>query len=192
MKILFLTNNPITIPLSDWLNEREAVFILHGKLTAYTINNIKPDFVVSYNYKHIIGEEVIGLMPDKIINLHTSYLPFNRGFDPNLWSIIEDSPKGVTIHRIDKGIDTGDILFQRKVDIDDNETLISSYYILHKEIQQMFRNAWEEIKEGKVFPLKHSKSAGSFHLKKELAEMKKTLDWNITMKQFKIAYENRK
>lgn len=192
MKILFLTNNPITIPLSDWLNERESVFILYGKLTEYTINNIKPDFVVSYNYKHIIGEEVIGLMPDKIINLHTSYLPFNRGFDPNLWSIIEDSLKGVTIHRIDKGIDTGDILFQRKVDFNDDTTLKGSYNILHKEIQQMFKDTWEKVKEGKVFSLKQSKNTGSFHLKKELAEMKKTLDWNITMKQFKIAYENRK
>ena len=42
-----------------------------------------------------------------------SYLPWNRGADPNFWSILEDTPKGVTIHIMDESIDTGDILYQK-------------------------------------------------------------------------------
>lgn len=191
MRIIFCTNNDITEPLSDWLSEKEEVFILREKLTAYTIENMGPDFVISYNYLHIISEEVIKLMPKKIINLHTSYLPWNRGCDPNLWSIIDDTPKGITIHRIDKGIDTGEILFQKKVDFSDDETLTSSYNLLHKEIQQMFIDTWAKIKEGIVFSVEQSKKNGygSFHLKKELATLKEEINWDMTIKDFKNLYE---
>ena len=50
-----------------------------------------------------------------------------EGQDPNLWSFIEDTPKGVTIHEIDEGIDTGDIIFQKEIVLNSNETLASSY-----------------------------------------------------------------
>ena len=50
----------------------------------------------------------------RAINLHISYLPWNRGADPNLWSAV-GMPKGVTIHYINDGFDTGDILFQKAI-----------------------------------------------------------------------------
>eukprot|EP00392_Amoebophrya_sp_AT5.2_P019205 g19951.t1 len=63
------------------------------------------DYCVSYGYRHIIRTPVIEGMFDRkrIINLHISYLPYNRGADPNLWSILERTPPGVTIHHIDEG-----------------------------------------------------------------------------------------
>ena len=48
------------------------------------------------------------------INLHLSYLPFNRGKNPNVWSIIESTPCGATIHKIDEKIDTGKIYVRKK------------------------------------------------------------------------------
>ena len=60
-----------------------------------------------------------------------------------MWSFLEDTPKGVTIHYIDEGIDTGDIIVQKEVFIDeDKETLKSSYEILNKEIQALFKENW--------------------------------------------------
>ncbi|MCL0081308.1 hypothetical protein M1N64_03665 [Peptococcaceae bacterium] len=44
----------------------------------------------------------------RAINLHISFLPWNRGADPNFWSFIENAPVGVSIHYLDEGIDTGD------------------------------------------------------------------------------------
>lgn len=44
-----------------------------------------------------------------------SYLPYNKGTHPNYWSFIENTPKGVMIHEIDKGIDTGNIIVQKKI-----------------------------------------------------------------------------
>jgi methionyl-tRNA formyltransferase len=46
-----------------------------------------------------------------------SYLPFNRGAHPNFWSFIEKTQAGVSIHKINKGIDTGNIILRKKINI---------------------------------------------------------------------------
>lgn len=60
----------------------------------------------------------------------------------------------MTIHLIDKGVDTGDILLQKEVFIDeDKETLRSSYLKLNREIQLLFKENWELIKTGRITPV---------------------------------------
>ena len=146
--ILFLGDSES--PLLYWLKENEKS-ILH------TSEKIDPDFIkendiyflVSFGYRHIIRKEILDLLPNRAINLHISYLPWNRGADPNLWSFIEGTPKGVTIHYIDEGIDTGDILVQRKVELDEgNDTLATSYEKLQLAIQKLFIENWNDIVNG--------------------------------------------
>ncbi|MDR0920001.1 MAG: formyl transferase [Oscillospiraceae bacterium] len=150
MKILFLTNNfEPTKSLYEWLSEREDVFLYSEKLTVEFVKDF--DFIVSYNYVHIIKEDIINLHPNNIVNLHISLLPYNKGIQPNLWSFIEDTPKGVTIHRIDKGLDTGEILCQKEVFFDINkETLKTTYERLHFEIQELFKKNWDNIKNNTI------------------------------------------
>ena len=76
------------------------------------------------------------------INLHISYLPFNRGAHPNFWSFVDNSPKGVTIHEIDEGLDTGPIIHQKKLSFNikkkESDTFFKTYKILNNEIQKLF------------------------------------------------------
>ena len=81
------------------------------------------EFIVSYGYQKIIKQNVLDLFVGRVINLHISLLPWNRGADPNFWSFIEHTPKGVTIHQIEAGIDTGAILVQKEVSFTEDETL---------------------------------------------------------------------
>ena len=155
MKVLFLGGNELSQELAQWLEtvEDEVVFTREA-IDLDFLEEIKPDFIVSYNYKHLVPEEVVEAYFPKIINLHISLLPYNRGYHPNVWSFLEDTPKGVTIHLIDKGVDTGDILLQKEVFIDeDKETLRSSYLKLHREIQLLFKENWELIKTGQITPV---------------------------------------
>jgi methionyl-tRNA formyltransferase len=104
------------------------------------------DFVISYGYRYIIQDDVLSFMKGRIINMHISYLPWNRGAYPNLWSFLEDTPKGVTIHYIDEGIDTGDIIAQRELFFEpDRHTLITTYSLLHKEMIALFKETWPLI-----------------------------------------------
>jgi len=187
LKILFLTNNfEITKPLFMWLKNRHKIILFQKDIDYKTLKKIQPDMIISYNYKYIIRKEIINKYP--IINLHISYLPFNRGAHPNIWSHIENTPKGVTIHYIDKGIDTGDIIVQKKVVLDTNMTLNQSYRKLHFHIQLLFKE-WFLYKTHKK--IKKQKSKGTFHLAKEIKNL--TIpNYNITIKQLKELNENRK
>ncbi len=156
MKLLLLGGNEHSIELLEWLKSiGEEVIYTEEKVNLELVKKINPDFIISYNYKHIIPKEVVKAYYPRIINLHISFLPYNRGYYPNVWSFLEDTPKGVTIHLVDEGVDTGDILVQKEVFIDEEkETLRSSYLKLHREIQELFKENWESIKTLKIKPVK--------------------------------------
>ena len=134
------------------------------------------DFIVSYGYSKIIKKEVIKHMKYSIINLHISFLPYNRGYYPNLWSFIEGTPSGVTIHRVNEGIDTGEILFRKKILIDIKiHTFESSYKILRKEIENLFSISWINIRQGNCKVIT-TKRKGTFHYKKDGDEILSQLE----------------
>jgi methionyl-tRNA formyltransferase len=124
------------------------------------------DFVISYGYRHILKADLIRLFPNRMINIHTSFLPWNRGADPNLWSFLENTPKGVSIHYVDSGIDTGDILTQEEIYFAEDDTLRTSYCKLTETAFRLLEKYWYEIKNAKItsHPQSHK---GSFHRLKD-------------------------
>jgi len=150
--ILFLgeQNNPLYL----WLEEQELrVIQTSEKINADIIKNHSVKFIISYGYRHIIKQSTLNALPDgeSAINLHISYLPWNRGADPNLWSFIDNTPKGITIHLIDHGLDTGNILLQKEITFNNSgETLTSSYNYLQYCIQRLFKDNWHDIKHKRI------------------------------------------
>lgn len=194
MITLFLTNNlDATRPLLDWLRDEEGaenVFLCSDRITAGHFSGggrfSAVEYVVSYNYAHIIKQKVISLFPHRIINLHTSLLPWNKGASPNIWSFIEGTPAGVTIHEVDAGIDTGDVLLQREILFDyQNETLKSSYEKSHEIMRQLFRDNWTMLKKGAINPKPQS---GTFHSKKDSLMFDHIIDYDDTIESFLEKY----
>jgi len=108
----------------------------------------RASFAVSHGYRLILRAPVIEQLPDRIVNLHIALLPYNRGADPTLWSVLESTPAGVTIHHIDAGVDTGDIIAQREVALDDDDTLATAYAKLQDAMAELFREQWPAIRAG--------------------------------------------
>ncbi len=188
-KILVLSNNDNVQYLCDRLKHlgRYHIQLYHNQVTLPVIKEIMPDFVISYNYQYIIREDVIDYMGDRIINLHISFLPWNKGSDPNIWSFLDDTPKGVTIHRLERGLDRGKIIVQKEVSFDENvETLATSYERLNREIVNLLVENWDMIFEGNYSPVEQTEK-GSYHRKAELMKRLngRTLDYNMTIAEFK-------
>lgn len=163
MKILLLGEKCSLI--NDYLvSLGHDTYIFTDKLNKDNVTGY--DFVISFGYRHIIKQEIIDLFPDKIINMHISFLPYNKGADPNLWSYLENSPKGVTIHKIDKGLDTGDIILQKEVQDNVNDTLKTSYDRLIIEIVKLFTDNAEKILNNKIKAHKQQ-GLGSLHYLKD-------------------------
>lgn len=193
-KVFFLTNNKQSLDLFDWIKmqtETECK-LFQDRINSKLLDDFLPDLIISYGYRFIIKEDVIKKYPNKIINLHISYLPWNKGADPNIWSYLEETPKGVTIHLIDQGIDTGDIIFQKEIKIDeDNETLSSSYTKLQNEIKNLFKDNWNIIKNLEFNPIKQ-KGEGSIHYIKDLKEISFLLEkkgWETPIMELKKKYK---
>ena len=190
--ILFATNNENTEGLYRWLAEREEkVYRIENKLTAEMIKALEPSFVISFNYRHLIPEEVLELLPGRVINLHTSFLPYNRGSAPNFFSFLENTPKGVTIHRMDSGLDTGDILCQKELFFDEKkETFATTYDKLLEEMKKLFQKNWQEIKDGSLEPVKQV-GEGTYHRMRELEAVREQVPftWNDRITDFKKRYQ---
>ena len=116
-----------------------------------------------------------------IINLHISYLPWNKGAHPNFWSFYDCTPAGITIHLIDEGIDTGPIIYQRYVNFEKGElTFKQTYDRLIKEIEKLFIANINNIITGK-YTTKKQRREGSYHEKSELP--KAFRGWNSDIEE---------
>jgi methionyl-tRNA formyltransferase len=120
------------------------------------------EFIVSYGYRHILRPAVVRRFAFRAVNLHIALLPWNRGADPNLWSYLEDTPKGVSIHFIDEGVDTGDLLAQAEVPLGADETLRSSYEKLCAALERLFVQHWPAIRKGELIATPQP-PGGTFH-----------------------------
>lgn len=101
------------------------------------LQELKPDIVVVYGTL-IIGRKVIAASP-RIINLHTGYSPIYRGADTIFWPLHNGEPEnlGVTVHRLDAGVDSGAILARGKPAIerrDDEDRLFAKAVKLGAEL----------------------------------------------------------
>lgn len=166
MKVLFL--GPSDSPLVGFLTSiGEEVLATAEPVDRAFVESGGFDFLVSYGYRHIVPPQVLDQFPDRAVNLHISLLPWNRGAHPNVWSFLEHTPKGVTIHHMDEGVDTGDIIVQRDVSFDGDDTLRSSYERLQDAIQELFVEHWEAIRSGRA-GRRSQHGTGTFHRHAEI------------------------
>lgn len=190
IEYIFLTNNKNTDSLYRWLEEKEGkgkVIRLSERINIELLKEMRPRYIISYNYKHMISKEIIDFMNGNIINLHISLLPFNRGTSPNFFSFLDNTPKGVTIHQISEELDAGKIFCNKEIEMDEEkETFSSSYERLHDEIQKLFMEKWDKIKSGSLVP-KVQKGLGTLHKKKELDRLNALcpIDWDDNIAAYK-------
>ncbi|MCC7235026.1 MAG: methionyl-tRNA formyltransferase [Bryobacterales bacterium] len=89
------------------------------------IRSLAPRAVVVVGYGQIIPQSIIDIPPLGILNVHASLLPLYRGAAPVQWAVANGDPEtGITIMRIDAGLDTGGILLQESTSIGAEETAL--------------------------------------------------------------------
>ena len=102
------------------------------------IKSLNLDLIVCVNFDQILKKDIINLPTIGCINTHASLLPKYRGRAPLNWAMINgEEYSGVTVHFIDEGIDTGDIILQEKIKIDED------YYI--SDLLNKVKNIYPKI-----------------------------------------------
>lgn len=129
---------------------------------------LAPEIGVSVLFDYVLRKELISIFPHGVVNLHPSLLPYNRGQYPNVWSIIEGTPSGVTMHYIDEGIDSGDIIAQKEVPTEPTDTGESLYRKLERASLQLFEETWPPLKSGRAPRIRQQPGGGTYHGTKDV------------------------
>lgn len=173
MKILLLTPYPSLL---------EVPIVTEGD--EYVVSMDEPDkwpkdvdYIISLCYNHIIREPYLSKFKDKMINIHSSVLPWNRGAYPNFWSWFDGTPKGASIHRIEKKLDGGALLAQNIIrDWPINSTLRTTYDTLLSHSIILFAACWVRIRNELIVPETLTET-GSFHTVAETEKWLATLPY---------------
>lgn len=111
--------NHVPVYVADKVNDKKTVNV---------IKSWKPDLIVVSGWYHIIKEEILGIPPKGIIGLHSSLLPRYRGGAPLVWQLINgEKSAGITLFYMEQGTDTGDIIGQKEVVIEEDDDIGTLY-----------------------------------------------------------------
>ena len=181
LRCLFLGYNSRKTKIIKVLKKKNLVVkCFNGNLNKLDLK--KFDICISFGYRKIIQKNHLRMFKRKPINLHLSYLPFNRGAHPVFWGLITKTPLGVTIHEINNKLDRGNILFQKKIKINTKtNTFKTAYKIFFRQIENLFIKNVNLIISENYFKKKQFKK-GSFH---KVSDLPRTLtSWNINISKY--------
>jgi methionyl-tRNA formyltransferase len=137
---------------------------------------LKPELIVVVAFGKIIPLSILQIPPHGCINVHASLLPKYRGAAPIQWALINGEKRtGITTMMLDEGLDTGDILLQKEMEISDNDTAHTLSMKLSELGAALLLETVDQLKDGSIKP-SHQTGAHSFAppLKKEHGR----IDWS--------------
>lgn len=174
--------------LKNYCEQYNLPYLKHSNINSIEfLNQVKEygsDLFVSMSFNQIFRTEIINLPRLKTINCHAGKLPFYRGRNILNWALINDEDEyGITVHFVDEGIDTGDIILQRTYEISDEDnygTLLKRAHrdcadILYDAIRLFVDGDVESVKQDTIDPL------GFYCTQRKIGD--ENLDWNQTSRE---------
>jgi methionyl-tRNA formyltransferase len=137
----------------DYFAGKSIPFFTHKDLRDVKLKKIlqETDTIISIGYGRILPKSIFTIPPFGAINLHPAYLPEYRGKHPDIYAIMNgDAEVGITLHFIDTGVDTGDIISQRKVPIGESDSIVTMTYKLYLEGAELVADALVWLNENKT------------------------------------------
>lgn len=130
----------------------------------------KLQFCILAWWPYIVPNKIINLKDLSIINLHPSFLPYGRGKDSNFWSIVDRTPYGVSIMKINKNIDEGDVFVKKKINYSITDNSEKIYNKALKEIFNLFKGNIIKILQNKIKPIKQDLRKTKTYFRKDMLD----------------------
>lgn len=130
--------------------------------------NLRPDLGLLIWWPKIVKCDTLGLAREGFLNTHPSYLPYNRGKHYSFWSLIEQCPFGVSLHFVDEGVDSGDIVAQKRIDYDWSDTGGTLCLRAREAIVELFQQTYPRLRTGDIPRRPQDLAEGSYHHSSEI------------------------
>jgi len=162
-------------PVKVWATEKGIPVYqpntLRGEDFAALLDEIDPDMIVVTAYGKILPKNVIDYPKYGCVNVHGSYLPQYRGAAPMQRAIIDGNDyTGITIMQMDVGLDTGDMLSKKKIEIKLDDNFEDIHDRLGAEGAELLVETIEKLKRGEIVPEKQDESLSTYAAKIEKAD----------------------
>lgn len=175
MDIVFLGVNGIGWEIYEWLRGREPVSV-RAMITSSDqlelMKIVEPDVAVAAGFGEIVPSEFLQIPEHGCINVHPGYLPHARGYNPNVWSIVEGQPPGVSIHFMEEDVDAGGIIARRKVESSFEDTGKTLYQRMERVAVELFKDTWPNIESNNIDPIEQDDQKATTHVKRDFIELR--------------------
>ena len=149
------------IKMSDWIKER------------------KPDVIYCFGWSYLLNKDVIDIPPIGVIGYHPAALPANRGRHPIIWALaLGLSETASTFFFIDEGVDTGDILSQVFVPIDEKDDALSLYKKLTSVASRQVEEFTKSLANNTYIKIPQDHSCANYWRKRTVDDGK--IDWRMS------------
>lgn len=127
------------------------------------IIHMKPDVIVVVAYGQLLPQNILDIPRYGCLNIHGSLLPQYRGAAPIHWAILNgDTQTGVTIIKMDAGMDTGDILAMERTDILPDDNTLSLYERLKTQGASLLLNVLEKLPQNLIIPVPQNNELATY------------------------------
>jgi methionyl-tRNA formyltransferase len=148
----------------------------NGQEMVQKFKRYEPELLVLSNWRRWLSPDVYGLAPYGAINVHDALLPRYGGFAPINWAVAAgETETGVTVHMVDEGLDTGDIIVQRRVEISFEDTATDIYRRTLPLFGELTVEAVARLEQGRAAPIPQDPACSSFFHKRTRREL--WIDW---------------
>ena len=164
------------------------ISVLSGKITKNkylkAIDRCKPDLLLALGWYYIIPKVVRNAAPLGCVGIHASLLPKYRGGAPIVWAIINgEKETGVTLFHFDDGVDTGDIIAQKRYPILDNDNCKTIYDKATKASIEILKRSLPKLASGKAERIKQDESKATIYPQRKPDDG--IIDWSWSAKRIK-------
>jgi methionyl-tRNA formyltransferase len=156
--ILVNTYNKLdSVPFIHWMDNQGIKWFKAGyndTSTLQVITDFQPDYIMSAYGVRVLPKSVLEQAKILAFNMHVSYLPDYKGRWIPTWAILNgETEHGITFHVMAEEIDQGDILYQKKIPIVQDETAYSLYYKILCEFVKEFDSFFSQLIAGSLLAM---------------------------------------
>ena len=144
---------------------------------AERISSLEPDLIFVWSYPMILAKDIIGIPRLGCMNLHMGLLPHYRGVNGLKWALINDEAQtGVTLHYMDEGIDTGDMISRISFPLGEEDDLVSLMKKARFAGVHLINNVWPQIVAGTLEAIPQDEAEAAYY--SAAMEPAAEIDWS--------------
>lgn len=152
-----------------------------GGIALRRFGALQPHLGVSCGFAPILPTSMLKLPQWGWVNVHRSYLPYNRGLDPLQWALVDGTPAGVSLHVMTEEVDAGPIIAQAEMPLKPTDDFDALEARADRLVQELFTSAWPRLRTGDLDGTPQDEDLATYHTWADCRALRQ-LDLQATMK----------